>query len=452
MKSNLFKKHKLEIGLSFMIGLSAFWSCDNALTPIRQSQALPPDLNVPTVFEGFSPDSGGVKTQLIIRGKNFGTDTTYLRVTVNNKRAAIVGVSDDVIYAIVPARADTGYIRLYVGKGDNVEEYASQKEFIYQFKRNVTTVMGRQGQDGRDDGPYAESKLRRPWAALTDKDGTVYFIEEGRGQNKDGALRRAHEGWVETLVQNSSGPFQSPTCMAFSPQQDTLYISNKSHGDDIKSSFNILYATRAGGFMDIKGLCKFEKSETQGLAVHPQTGEVFFCNRVGGFIYRFKGPNYEDYEPLFQINKADKIDTRMLFNPAGTALFVVICNRHCIYKVPYNALTHAFGEPELFAGGWDEAGYTNGSGVTARFDNPKQPAFDQDGNLFVPETGRHTIRKITPTGEVSLYAGLPGQAGFADGLPEKARFNQPECVTVYLDNSLYVTDRENHLIRRVTVE
>lgn len=279
-----------------------------------------------------------------------------------------------------------------------------------------------------------------------------FFIDEGRGQNKNGALRRAQEGWVETLVQNSSGPFQSPTCLAFNPKQDTLYISNMSYGSDIKTSFNILYVTREGGFMDVKGLCKFEKAETQGLAVHPQTGEIFFCNKSGGYIYRFNGPDYEDYEPLFQINRADKIDTRMVFNPEGTALFVVVCNRHCIYKVPYNALTHTFGEPELFAGGWDESGYVNGSGVTARFDNPRQPAFDQDGNMFVPEYGRHTIRKITPTGEVSLYAGLPGQAGFTDGLPEKARFNKPECVTVYLDNSLYVADRDNHLIRRVTVE
>ena len=75
----------------------------------------------------------------------------------------------------------------------------------------------------------------------------------------------------------------------------------------------------------------------------------------------------------------------MVFNPEGTALFVVVCNRHCIYKVPYNALTHTFGEPELFAGGWDESGYVNGSGVTARFDNPRQPAFDQDGNMFVQQ-------------------------------------------------------------------
>mgnify|MGYP000010369853 FL=1 len=452
MKSNLFMKRKLEIGLSLLIGTSVFGGCNNDLAPIRQSQTFPPNLNAPTVFESFSPDSGGVKTQLIIRGQNFGTDTAYLKVTVNNKRAAIVGVADDVIYAIVPARADTGYVRLFVGKDDNVEEYASQTKFIYQFKRNVTTLMGRQGQSGRDDGPYAECKLQRPWFALADKDGALFFIDEGRGQNKNGALRRAQEGWVETLVQNSSGPFQSPTCLAFNPKQDTLYISNMSYGSDIKTSFNILYVTREGGFMDVKGLCKFEKAETQGLAVHPQTGEIFFCNKSGGYIYRFNGPDYEDYEPLFQINRADKIDTRMVFNPEGTALFVVVCNRHCIYKVPYNALNHTFGEPELFAGGWDESGYVNGSGVTARFDNPRQPAFDQDGNMFVPEYGRHTIRKITPTGEVSLYAGLPGQAGFTDGLPEKARFNKPECVTVYLDNSLYVADRDNHLIRRVTVE
>ncbi|KAB5102038.1 phospholipase, partial [Bacteroides thetaiotaomicron] len=302
MKSNLFMKRKLEIGLSLLIGTSVFGGCNNDLAPIRQSQTFPPNLNAPTVFESFSPDSGGVKTQLIIRGQNFGTDTAYLKVTVNNKRAAIVGVADDVIYAIVPARADTGYVRLFVGKDDNVEEYASQTKFTYQFKRNVTTLMGRQGQSGRDDGPYAECKLQRPWFALADKDGALFFIDEGRGQNKNGALRRAQEGWVETLVQNSSGPFQSPTCLAFNPKQDTLYISNMSYGSDIKTSFNILYVTREGGFMDVKGLCKFEKAETQGLAVHPQTGEIFFCNKSGGYIYRFNGPDYEDYEPLFQIN------------------------------------------------------------------------------------------------------------------------------------------------------
>lgn len=160
MKSNLFMKRKLEIGLTLLIGMSAFWGCNNDLAPIRQNQALPPDLSKHSVFESFSPDSGGIGTQLIIRGKNFGSDPSYVKVTVNNKEAAIVGMDDEVIYAIVPARADTGYVRLFIGKDENIEEYASETKFRYQFKRNVTTMVGQHGMKGREDGSYAASSTK----------------------------------------------------------------------------------------------------------------------------------------------------------------------------------------------------------------------------------------------------------------------------------------------------
>jgi transcriptional regulator with XRE-family HTH domain/sugar lactone lactonase YvrE len=453
-KIELLKKRKLEIGLSLFIGMSVFWGCNNDLTPINQSKTFPPDLNAPSVFESFSPDSGGIGTQLIIRGKNFGSDPNYVKVTVNNKEAAIVGMDDEVIYAIVPARADTGYVRLFIGKDDNIEEYASETKFRYQFKRNVTTMVGQHGMNGREDGSYANSKLQRTWFLLTDKDGTVFFVDEGRGQTQNGALRRARNGEVETLVQCSSGPFQSPTCLAFSPDQDTLYISQYSYTDEenTKTDFNIIYVTREGGFVDVRGLCRAKKVGTTGLAVHPKTGEVFFCNKGTGYIYRYDGPEYEDFTPLFRINNAMEIETRMTFNSEGTILYVAVCNRHCIYQVPYDASTRTFGVPVLFVGAWDESGYVNGTGATVRLNKPEQMAFDEDGNMFVPERNNHIIRKITPAGSATLYAGRPEQSGFGDGLPEEAKFNQPECVTVYPDNSIYVADRDNHVIRRVTVE
>lgn len=74
-----------------------------------------------------------------------------------------------------------------------------------------------------------------PWFALADKDGALFFIDEGRGQNKNGALRRAQEGWVETLVQNSSGPFQSPTCLAFNPSRTLFIFLICPTGSDIKT-------------------------------------------------------------------------------------------------------------------------------------------------------------------------------------------------------------------------
>ena len=199
-------------------------------------------------------------------------------------------------------------------------------------------------------------------------------------------------------------------------------------------------------------LFRYTKIGTTGIAVHPKTGEVFFSNKGDGYIWRYVGPGFEDYEKLFQVNNATSVETRMMFNPEGTILYVVVCNRHCIYKVPYDATTRTFGIPSLFVGAWDESGYMNGSGATVRLNQPRQPAFDEDGNMFVPEKSAHIIRKITPAGVASLYAGIPEQSGFGDGLPELAKFNSPECVTVYPDNSVYVADRENHVIRRVTVE
>lgn len=451
---DLFMKNRnLIYPFLFANAMATLIGCDFDLEPIKQPVGTPPDLTKESSFLSFTPDTGGVGTQLILRGENFGTDTSYIKVTVNNKNARVIGVHDSVIYAVVPARADTGYIDLYIGQCDSKQRYTSSKEFLYQFKRNVTTLMGQHGDKGREDGEYASSKLQRPWFLLADKDGAVFFIDEGRGTDKNGALRRAYEGLVETLVQNSNGPFQSPTALAFSPQEDTLYISNTSAGET-KTDFNVIYVTRAGGFMDVRGLCKFEGSQTQGLAVHPVTGEIFFSSKLDGYVYRYVGPDYEDYEPLFQLNNnARDTELRLLFNPGGNVLYIVVRNRHCIYKVSYDAQTHTFGTPELFAGTWDESGYLNGYGAAARFNNPGQPTMDEDGNLYVPDKNSHIVRKITPEGEVSLYAGIPEQAGFGDGLPEQTKFNQPEAVAVYpLDNSIYVADRENHVIRRITVE
>ena len=151
---------------SFMFAFVAaiFLACaDNDIAEERHV-VYPPDANKESKFVSFSPDSGGVGTQLIIKGENLGTDTSYLRVTVNDKKAAIIGVRNDYIYAVVPARADTGLVKLYVGKGDNVKEFTSDKEFRYKFKRNVSTIAGQNGNASRDDGEYDIPTFRRPWA------------------------------------------------------------------------------------------------------------------------------------------------------------------------------------------------------------------------------------------------------------------------------------------------
>jgi sugar lactone lactonase YvrE len=121
-------------------------------------------------------------------------------------------------------------------------------------------------------------------------------------------------------------------------------------------------------------------------------------------------------------------------------------------------------------------GSADGSGSAARFYHPNGVAVDDAGNLFVADTGNHTIRKLTPDGLVTTLAGGPGAkgtngdtggaapvfgpdgepldgpgaSGTNDGVGRAARFFRPESVTVDRAGNVFVADTMNNTIRKVT--
>lgn len=110
------------------------------------------------------------------------------------------------------------------------------------------------------------------------------------------------------------------------------------------------------------------------------------------------------------------------------------------------------GEITKFAGGG--AGYmdgqADGTGEQAMFNNPFGLAIDKDGNLFVADAKNHLIRKVTPGGLVSTVAGTPGESGLVDGSGGAAKFNYPSGIDIDADGNMYVGDKNNHVIRKVT--
>src|SRR5437762_204217 len=95
-------------------------------------------------------------------------------------------------------------------------------------------------------------------------------------------------------------------------------------------------------------------------------------------------------------------------------------------------------------------GSANGTGSAARFNSPSGVAVDSAGNTYVADTVNSTIRKITPAGVVTTFAGLAGSTGSANGTGSAARFNGPVAVTIDNIGNIFVADTNNHTIRKIT--
>ncbi len=137
-------------------------------------------------------------------------------------------------------------------------------------------------------------------------------------------------------------------------------------------------------------------------------------------------------------------------NPTGITVdgsgnvYVADTNNNLLRRIsPAGAVT-------TIAGVVGVAGSSDGTGSAALFKAPGGLAVDTLGNVYLADTGNSTIRKITPGGVVTTFAGVPGVAGFKDGTGSDAWFNQPKSLVLDSDGSIYVADTGNAAIRKIT--
>lgn len=136
------------------------------------------------------------------------------------------------------------------------------------------------------------------------------------------------------------------------------------------------------------------------------------------------------------------VSPRAIASAPGGHFYVLDITANTIRKVT------ADGRVTTFAGAANQAGSADGAGAEARFKSPSDVTVDQSGNLYVTDSGNHTIRKITSDGLVTTLAGSAGLSGSADGTGGTARFLSPEGIAVDASGNVYVSS--NQTIRKIT--
>lgn len=137
------------------------------------------------------------------------------------------------------------------------------------------------------------------------------------------------------------------------------------------------------------------------------------------------------------------------FFPQGTAVdrggnvYVADAKNQLVRKItPVGVVTTLAGTP-------GEKGTVDGPAKSARFSDPHDITVDGFGNVFVIGDDQ-AIRKITPTGAVSTLAGTPGKIGNADGAGSGATFNKPLGLVADSSGNLFVADSWNFTIRKIS--
>ncbi len=129
-------------------------------------------------------------------------------------------------------------------------------------------------------------------------------------------------------------------------------------------------------------------------------------------------------------------------NSSGS-VYVADANNHRIRKITPDGVMTTFAGSEI-------QGWADGTGAAARFTWPDGVAVDGGGNVYVADGT--AIRKITPEGVVRTLAGGGANGGSADGTGANAFFSGPAGLVVDAGGNVYVADYYNNMIRKVTPE
>ncbi len=326
----------------------------------------------------------------------------------------------------------------------------------------VSTLAGTPRTSGRTDGTGAAARFYSPNGIAIDAAGSLYVADRSNH-----AIRRITPGGVVTTFAGLAGTsgtadgpavearFNLPAAVGFDAE-GRLWVADEGNHAIRRVSADGTVATIAGlpgtpGTLDGLGDTARFRFPSGILAIGG--GEVLVADSGNHTIRRLSrdgavttiagSPGVRGTASGTGAAARFSYPTGLTADASGN-VYIADASNDCIRR-----LTPA-GAVSTFAGSPDVRGSANGTGTTARFYSPFGVAYAPDGNLYVADTLNHTIRRITPSQAVSNHAGPGGGFGNINGTGSAARFNYPQNLAIDEDGILYVADWRNNAVRRIT--
>ena len=418
----------------------------------ESSQAYEPDK--PLVLEAFTPQVGGMATRVILSGENFGNDPSIVKVYFNKKEAPVVGCDNGKILVITPRQpGDECTISVVIDKDSAVFD----TKFTYNTMTVVTTVVGQKGTTEFKAGPFSEATFAKPAYLTVDNEYNLFLAHHDKPHCV--ALISQQNSTVTQLFQvpnkpNAPSTDNSGKMILFPADGDNTYKDTYYEFDpDTQWAPRTRLILHPASDEITEGIQDFNINLFKhSFAVCQYDGMIYLRSNRDGYLVKFDPKTRKGQAVVVNGKKAvcnsSNSDSYLVFDrDIPTRLYVACSGQHCIYY--FDIIT---GETGVYAGKSGQSGWRDGKKEEAQFNSPRQMILDVNNNLVVADQNNHCIRRITPEGMVETVIGIPGKAGYQDGNPEDALFNQPWGLAIDKDYTIYVADYNNQCIRKLTIE
>ncbi len=291
--------------------------------------------------------------------------------------------------------------------------------------QTINTIAGSASQSyGGDGGPATNAALDLPLGVAVDDSGNVYIADEFNNK-----IRKvtAKTGIITTIAGNAGAAYggdggpstlsgmSSPTGVAVD-DSGNVFIVDDNHIRKITKRTGIINSIAGNGIWSYSGDGgPATDAELRALTVEvDDSGNIFIAD--------------------FQNNRVREVR-------AATGIINTVAGNG--YNAPH------------------EGGYTGdgGSATAAELDYPSDIAIDDSDNIYIADDYNQVIRKVTAaTGIINTIAGngygqgTGGVGGYSGdgGAATDAELSDPCFLVLDDSNNIYIADRDNERIRKVT--